>query len=338
MLKDKIILLTGGTGSLGHSLVDRIMTGEFGKPKKIIVFSRDEDKHYQMKLEWKNIRVATDEVYYHNPDEMLEFRIGDVRDYEAVARAIKSADIVIHAAAMKHVPVAEYYPSESVKTNIIGTNNIIRAMVEHQHGVESFINISTDKACKPVNVYGMTKAIQERLIIEANLQVPDTKFICVRYGNVVASRGSIIPLYQEQVKQNRELTITVKGMTRFWLTLKQASDVVFDAMDGRAGDTYVPDLDAFRIDDLAEVMIGDNDIPIKYIGIRPGEKIHEILISEEEISRTIKRDNYFIIQPILPELRQYEDTTPVLNKEFSSADRVLSQEKLKELLIKEGLL
>lgn len=337
MLEGSKILITGGTGSLGRSLVSRIMKNEFGKPQKAIIFSRDEDKHYQMKLEWKNLSTATDEIYYHNPDELLEFRIGDVRDYEAIARSVREVDIILHCAALKHVPIAEYYPSESVKTNINGTNNIIRALTEQKHDVKICLLTSTDKACKPVNVYGMTKAIQERLIIEANMQVPQTKFVCVRYGNVVASRGSIIPLYQEQIKQGKEITITVKGMTRFWLTLKHASDVVFDALNGEAGDTFIPDLDAFMIEDLAEVMIGERNIPIKYIGIRPGEKIHEILISEEEISRTIKRGKYFIIEPILPELRHYVTET-ILNKEFSSADRVLPKDKLKELLIQEGLL
>lgn len=339
IFKDKVILIIGGTGSLGKELVRRIIIGELGCPKKVIVFSRDEEKQYQMKLEWKNLAVATDEVYYGNLEEILDFRIGDIRDYESMTRSIKESDIVLNCAAMKHVPISEYFPTESIKTNILGTNNIIRTLMENQHHISYMISISSDKACKPVNVYGMCKAIQERLTVEANIQVPQTKFVCVRYGNVVASRGSIIPLFREQIKSGQDITITDINMTRFWLTLRQASDVVFDAIrDGHGGDTFIPDLDAFNIVDLANVMIGDRNIPLKVVGIRPGEKIHEILISEEEISRTIKRGQYYIIHPILPELRKCDKYEPVLTKEFTSANKVVGKNKLVELLRKEKLL
>jgi FlaA1/EpsC-like NDP-sugar epimerase len=339
IFKDKTILITGGTGSLGKNLVRRILTGKLGMPKKVIVLSRDEDKQYLMRLEWKNVKVATDEVVYHNAEEMLDFRIGDVRDYESILSSVQEAEIVIHAAALKQIPVCEYFPYESVKTNLLGIQNIIRAIKENTNKARTVLAISTDKACKPINVYGMCKAIQERLVIEANLRCPDIRFICVRYGNVAASRGSVILLFQEQIKNGGPLTITVKEMTRFLLTLDTACNIVFDAVRlGKGGDIYVPDLPSTRIMDLAEVMIGGRKIDIQFSGIRPGEKIHEILISEEEIPRTFKRGDYYIIRPVLPEMRGGEIAKPVLTKELSSADHIMTKSDLKSFLQNEGLL
>lgn len=339
IFQDKAILITGGTGSLGKNLVRRMMTGELGMPQKIIVFSRDEDKQYLMRLEWKNMKVATDDVLYHNAEEILDFRIGDTRDYESILGSIKDADIVIHAAALKQVPVCEYFPNESVKTNLLGAQNIIRAITENETGVETVLAVSTDKACKPINVYGMCKAIQERLVIEANLRCPNTRFICARYGNVAASRGSVIPLFKEQIRNGGPVTITVTEMTRFLLTLDTACNILFDAIRfGTAGDTYVPDLRSANIMDLAETMIEARKIDIQFTGIRPSEKIHEILISEEEIPRTIKRGNYYVVRPILPELRGDETGKPVLTKELCSADRTMSKSELKSFLANEGLL
>jgi len=333
IFQGKTILITGGTGSLGKNLVRRIMAGKLGEPKKIIIFSRDEDKQHSMKLEWKNMKVATDEVFYHNFEEILDFRIGDVKDYESLVGAVKDADIVIHAAALKQVPVCEYFPFESVKTNIIGTQNVIRAVKKNGGKVEVLLGVSTDKACKPINTYGMCKAIQERLIIEANLNSGNTKFICVRYGNVVASRGSVIPLFREQIGNGGPVTITAKEMTRFWLTLDTAVDIIFDAIRlARAGDIYIPDVPSANIMDLAEIMIGDRKIDIEFIGIRPSEKVHEILISEEEIARTIKRGDYYVIYPILPELQKEKVEKHALTKEFSSADHVMSKSELKAFL------
>jgi FlaA1/EpsC-like NDP-sugar epimerase len=338
IFQDKSVLITGGTGSLGKSLVRSIMTGKFGKPSQLIVFSRDEDKQYAMELEWKNLKVATDDVFYYNRDK-LGFRIGDVRDYESVVRAVKESEIIIHAAALKQVPVGEYFPWESVKTNILGTQNIIRAILEYGSHVETMLTISTDKACKPVNTYGMCKAIQERLAIEANLLCPKTRFICTRYGNVAASRGSVIPLFQEQIKNGGPVTLTNKDMTRFILTLDVATDVVMDAIrTAKAGDIYVPDLPAVNIQDLVKTMMGQRKIDINYIGLRPGEKIHEILISEEEIPRTIKRGNYFVVCPVLPKIRRVEVTKPVLKEELSSADYCMSGKELQAFLDTEGYL
>jgi len=336
---NKTILITGGTGSLGKNLVRRIMTGKLGKPRKVIIFSRDEDKQYSMRLEWKNMKVATDDVLYHNAEELLDFQIGDVRDYASVLGAIKDAEIIIHAAALKQVPACEYFPYESVKTNILGAQNLLSAIKESKNKVETVLAVSTDKACKPINLYGMCKSLQERLVVEANLNYKNTRFLCVRYGNVAASRGSVIPFFKEQIKIGGPVTITTKDMTRFLLSLDTAADIIFDAIRfGRAGDTYVPILHSISIMDLAEIMIGDRKIGIEYIGTRPGEKIHEILLSEEEIPRTIKKGNYFVICPILPELRKDKIKKPALTKELSSADCLMSRSELKAFLESEGLL
>ncbi len=338
IFQDKSVLITGGTGSLGRSLVSSIMTGKLGKPRQLIVFSRDEDKQYAMELEWKNLKVATDDVFYYNRD-VIGFRIGDVRDYESVVRVVKEADVIIHAAALKQVPVGEFFPWESVKTNILGTQNIIRAILEYGDRVETMLTISTDKACKPVNTYGMCKAVQERLVIEANLLCPKTRFICVRYGNVAASRGSMIPLFQEQIRSSGPVTITSKDMTRFILTLDVATSIVMDAIGfANPGDIFVPDLPAINILELVKAMIGKRKIDIKFIGLRPGEKIHEILISEEEIPRTIKRGKYYVICPVLPKLRKITIKKPVLTEELSSADYCMSGQDLRKFLQAEGYL
>ena len=339
IFQDKTILITGGTGSLGKSLVRRIMTGELGEPERIIIFSRDEDKQHQMRLEWKGLAAATDDVLYRNAEGILDFRIGDVKDYESIVRSVREAEVIIHAAALKQVPVCEYFPYESVKTNILGMQNIIRVINENENKVEIVLAVSTDKACKPINTYGMCKAIQERLTIQANLNSEHTKFICVRYGNVIASRGSVIPLFREQIRNGGPVTITTKEMTRFWLTLDTAADIIFDALHfAHAGEIYIPDVPSANIMDLAEVMIRERNIDIEFTGIRPGEKIHEILISEEEIPRTIKRGNYYVICPILPELQEEKIGKHILTKELSSADRTMSKGELEAFGRKERIL
>ena len=338
IFQDKKILITGGTGSLGRILAWSILRNKYGKPKEVIIFSRDEDKQYIMELEWKNLREATHDIFYYE-DEILSFRLGDVRDYESVVRAVKEADIIIHAAALKQVPAGEYFPWESIKTNILGTQNVIRAILENENNVDTVLAISTDKACKPVNTYGMCKAIQERLVIEANLICPNTRFICVRYGNVAASRGSVIPLFQEQIRNGGPVTVTSKDMTRFILFMDTTIDCIIEAIRSvQAGEISVPDLPAINILDLAEIMIGERNIDIKIVGVRPGEKIHEILISEEEIPRTIKRGDYYIICPVLPQLRKVRIEKPVLTKELSSADYFMSKSQLKKFLQTGGYL
>src|SRR5438105_7987990 len=186
---------------MGSTLVRRLLGNELGAPKKVIVFSRDEAKQHEMRLSYQHRRAATDEVIYHNFEQVLQFRIGDVRDLHSVSTVLRDADIVFNAAALKQVPSCEYFPFEAVQTNIIGAENIIRAVREHRLPVGLVVGVSTDKACKPVNVMGMTKAVQERLFVRANLDNGDTRFVCVRYGNVLASRGSVIPLFHEQIRR-----------------------------------------------------------------------------------------------------------------------------------------
>ena len=339
ILQDKVILVTGGTGSLGKVLVRRLLSGELGNPAKVIVLSRDEGKQHDMRMAYMHKRVTTDEVIFRNFQQALEFRIGDVRDFGDVCSAVKSADIVINAAALKQVPTCEYFPDQAVLTNCTGAMNIVRAIRENGYKVDTVVGVSTDKAAKPVNVMGMTKAIQERIFTSANVLNPDTRFICVRYGNVLASRGSVIPLFHDQIAGGGPLTVTVPEMTRFLLSLDQAVDTVFAALQtARAGETLVPDAPAATVENIAKALIGDRDIETRITGIRPGEKMHEIMVSDEECHHTVRRDGYYAIQSMLPELDPEQQGEQVLTKEFSSEDKVLSFEETVELLSRSRLL
>jgi UDP-glucose 4-epimerase len=336
-LEGKRVLVTGGTGSLGQVLVHRLLGGEAGEPAKIIVFSRDEAKQHQMRVGYLERHSATDEVIYSNFSRLLDFRIGDVRDPHAVAAVLRDADVVFNAAALKQVPTCEYFPFEAVATNVGGPENIVRAIREHRLPVATVVGVSTDKACKPINVMGMTKAIQERILIRANLDCPQTRFVCVRYGNVLASRGSVIPLFVEQIASGGPVTITTPEMTRFFLSLDQAVDTILAALAGaRAGETYIPRVPAARMTDVATALIGERSVKIAFTGIRPGEKTHEILVSEEEAHRTLARGDYYVILPMLPELR-LETPAAVLGAEYSSADTLMSVGECAELLERHGL-
>ncbi len=333
-LDGKRILVTGGTGSLGKTLVNRLLTGEMGTPAQITVFSRDEAKQHYMRLEFLKRETATDDVIYQNSNDILNFRIGDVRDYSALVAAMLQADVVFNAAALKQVPSCEYFPIEAVETNIYGAANIVRAIRENNLTVETVIGISTDKACKPINVMGMTKALQERVLIEANRDCQSTRFNCVRYGNVIASRGSIIPLFVEQIKNDQPITVTMPEMTRFLLSLDSAVDTVFEAIKSAGrGLTFVPKVASAKIVDVATALMGEKKLPILYSGIRPGEKVHEIMVSEEECFRTVERGDYYVILPVLPELREDKDFSPALENEYSSKDNNLAVGPLRELLL-----
>jgi len=339
MLEGKKVLITGGTGSLGKVLTKRILTGEIGTPDKLIILSRDEAKQHFMRVEYENSMAATDEIIYNNFKRLLEFRIGDVRDFHSIAAAIKSVDVVFSAAALKQVPTCEYFPYEAVRTNIAGPENIVRAIQEHGLDVETVVGISTDKACKPVNVMGMTKAIQERVFIQGNMRCANTRFVCVRYGNVLASRGSVIPLFHKQIQCGGPVTVTTSDMTRFLLSLNQAVDVIFAALaDANPGETYIPRVPSARMTDLASVLIGERDIEVKITGIRPGEKIHEILVSEEESFVTEDRGKFYSIAPILPEVRGDRVVDRALETEYSSRDSIMGREELHALLEDFGLL
>jgi UDP-glucose 4-epimerase len=310
-----------------------------GDPAKIIVFSRDEAKQHAMRMEYQNKRAATDEIIYRNFEQALEFRIGDVRDRHSVTAVLQRADIVFNTAALKQVPTCEYFPYEGVKTNIIGPENIVAAIEEHHLPVETVIGVSTDKACRPINVMGMTKAIQERVFIQANIRCPGTRFLCARYGNVLASRGSVIPLFREQIRNGGPVTITTAEMTRFLLSLDDAVDTIFAAYNtGLPGEIYIPRAASALVTDIAAAMIGGRGIEIKFIGIRPGEKVHEILISDEEAPRTVARDKWFAILPMLPEVCGDRNGSGVLFMEYSSADTVMTRQQVTELLIERGLI
>ena len=247
--------------------------------------------------------------------------------------------MVFSAAALKQVPSCEYFPYEAVQTNITGPENIVKAIREFGLPVETVVGISTDKACKPVNVMGMTKAIQERIFIKANMDCPGTRFICVRYGNVLASRGSVIPLFHEQILSGGPLTITTTDMTRFLLSLDQAVDTIFAAIKyAKRGDTYIPRVPSANVTDIAKILIGKRPVKTVVSGIRPGEKVHEILVSEEEAHRTIGRGDYYVIQPILPEIYTPKGNVATLEREFSSADNVMSLKELTKTMKKFDLL
>ena len=280
MLKDRTVLVTGGTGSFGKKFIHKALT--LGV-KKIIVFSRDELKQYEMKQEFK--------------DERIRFFIGDVRDKDRLYRAFDGVDIVIHAAAMKHVDACEYNPFEAIKTNIHGAQNIVEAAIDR--GVEKVIALSTDKACSPVNLYGATKLASDKLFVAANAYVGEkpTKFAVVRYGNVVGSRGSVVPFFKK-IRETGVVPITDERMTRFWITLEQGVQFVLDNLERmQGGEIFVPKIPSMNIMDLAKAIAPECET--KIVGIRPGEKLHEAMIMEDDARHTVEYDSYYAILPEL---------------------------------------
>jgi len=331
----KRILITGGTGSLGKVLTRRILSGQLGTPQSVVVFSRDEAKQHEMRMEYLNRRSVTEDVMYHNFERTLQFKIGDVRDFHSVAQALTNVDIVFNAAALKQVPACEYFPYEAVRTNIEGAENIVRAIKELRLNIETVVAISTDKACKPTNVMGMTKAIQERIFLTANIDCPKTRFVAVRYGNVLASRGSVVPLFLDQIEAGGPITLTDKKMTRFLLTLDQAVDTVFEAMQfAEAGETYIPKIKAALIVDVVNALVGKKKIEVKETGVRPGEKLHEVLVSQEESLRTISRGDYFAIKSILPEVSKPVSPESFEFDELSSEHFLMTSKEVQTFLDK----
>jgi FlaA1/EpsC-like NDP-sugar epimerase len=333
--RGKRILITGGTGSMGQTLVRRLLSLGTNAPEKIIVMSRDEAKQHDMRVDYLHRQAATDAIMYDNFKRALEFRIGDVRNYADVVSALQDCDSVIHAAALKQVPVCEYFSDQAIMTNCIGPMNIVRAIREHKLPIETVVGVSTDKACEPINVMGMTKALQERIFIGANVLNSQTRFVAVRYGNVLASRGSVIPLFHDQILAGGPVTITDTRMTRFLISLEQAVDTVLEAYaDALAGETYVPSAPGARMEDLAALLIGDRPIAVQIVGIRPGEKLDEVLISREEAYRTVRRGTHYVIRPMLPELSNLEADTAArpLEDAFLSCRDILSRAALLDLL------
>jgi len=320
--KNKNILVTGGSGSFGHCIISELV--KF-KPKKITVFSNDEDQQYHIRDEFKHY------------GDILEFMLGDIREYPRIFEAMKDIDIVYHAAALKHVPMGEIHPFEVVKTNIIGAENVRQAAIENN--VEVVVTISTDKAVKPVNVMGMTKAVQERIMLNLVNEKWKTKFVCVRYGNIIGSRGSVIPFFKKKIEKGEFLPVTSFNMTRFLLRLKEAIELVFKTtIEGENGQLFVKKMPACHVIDLARAMAKAitkrKDYPIKEIGIRPGEKIHEVLVSEEEMRRVVETKNYYIVYPygklkkpqLIRELKEYaSNNTRMLNVDEITA--LLKKEK-----------
>jgi FlaA1/EpsC-like NDP-sugar epimerase len=275
------VLITGGTGSFGNRVARHLAEYD---PARIIVYSRDEKKQWEMRQSF--------------PD--YDFVIGDVRDEGRLREAMRGVDIVFHAAALKQVPSCEQYPVEALRTNTLGSNNVCEAAIAA--GVQVLVALSTDKAVKPVNAMGMSKAMMEKIVVSKNMGQVDTRFCCVRYGNVMGSRGSVIPLFRKQIAQGGPITVTVGQMTRFLMTLDESVDLVVHAMTkARGGEIFVRKAPASSVVDLAKAMIlkyGDGrDIPVKEIGIRPGEKIDEVLVNEYEIQRATESEQYFTIHP-----------------------------------------
>jgi UDP-N-acetylglucosamine 4,6-dehydratase/5-epimerase len=282
-LSQSTILLTGGTGSFGTAFVQRV--GANWPDAVIRVFSRDELKQSEMQVRFG----ARDNVRYF---------VGDVRNRSRLARAMQGADVVIHAAAMKQVPACEYNPFEAVQTNILGAQHIVDAAIDN--GVEQVVALSTDKAVNPVNLYGATKLCQEKIIVQGNAYAAQssTRLSCVRYGNVVGSRGSVVPLFRKQVAEGR-LTITDERMTRFWITLEQAVDLVLYALDHMVGgEVFIPKIPSMRVVDLADAMAPD--LPREVIGIRPGEKLHELLLTTDESRHAIDAGEVYVVLPEHP--------------------------------------
>jgi len=328
MFDGKKILVTGGTGSLGSALVKRLL--KF-KVDVIRIYSRDE---------WKQVMMRS-----AIPDKRLRFLIGDVRDKERLKRALEGIDIVYHTAALKHVPIAEYNPFEFIKTNVNGTQNVIDAGIDNE--VELILGIGTDKAVSPLNTYGATKLLMERLMVSANYYKGNrrTKAVCVRYGNVLGSRGSIVPVLYNQIMKGEKITITDPKMTRFNITMEQAINLVFRATkEGKGGEIFVPKLKAYSVKDIKNAIIEmtNKKVLVKKINVRPGEKFHEILISEDELRNTYESSKDYIIynqvndplfeKPKIP----YKKTK--LKEDYSSekAD-ALTKNELKNLILKEKL-
>ena len=318
IFKDKSILVTGGTGSFGKKFVEIVLKKY--KPKKLIIFSRDEMKQYEMskRFNQKNVR----------------YFIGDIRDSDRLHRAFNGVDIVVHAAAIKIVPTAEYNPFEAVKTNVIGAENIINVAIDN--GVKKVMALSTDKAANPINLYGATKLCAEKMFVAANNYSPHgTKFSVVRYGNVFGSRGSIVPHFNE-CKKKGVIPITDERMTRFWVTLEQGVKFVISSMEQmRGGEIFVPKIPSMKIVDFARTMAPN--CKFKIIGIRPGEKLHEVLVSADDARYTFEKKDRYVICPEVLFSKRPKVTGKRLSGTFNgytsdTNEKWLSSKNLKKLI------
>jgi UDP-N-acetylglucosamine 4,6-dehydratase len=299
MFQNKSILITGGTGSFGKQCVETLLNQH--QPKKIIVYSRDELKQYEMAQKFDS--------------PIMRYFIGDVRDEQRLGMAMREVDYVIHAAALKHIPVAEYNPMECIKTNINGADNVINVALEQ--GVDKVIALSTDKAVNPINLYGATKLAADKLFVAANNLAGDrkTRFSVVRYGNVLGSRGSVVPFFQKLIQEGAtEIPITDPRMTRFWITLNQGIDFVlknFTRMQG--GEIFVPKIPSMKMNDMAEAIAPG--VPHKIVGIRPGEKLHEVMCPVESSHLTLEFDDHYVIKPTIEYSYSLDYTTNALGEQ-----------------------
>jgi FlaA1/EpsC-like NDP-sugar epimerase len=320
-MKDKIILVTGGTGSWGNELVKQLLETDVSQ---IRIFSRNEFSQVTMERKFDNSK--------------LKFIIGDVRELDAITDACKGVDVVYHLSALKHIPVCEKYPWEAIRTNIDGTRNVIEASIVNN--VSKVIDVSSDKAVDPLNLYGMTKAIGEKLIIHANTRTNKTKFICVRGGNVLGSNGSVVPYFINQIKKNNEVQITDKRMTRYFLTLHDAISLLFIAAESDvAGGIFVMKMPACKILDLAWVLmknLGERGGEIKEIGIRQGEKLHEVLVSKYESPYAYEwSESYYVID----QNKSFEGKRKkVIFEEYNSSENLMDENQIEQMLIKGGFL
>ncbi|MDB5056018.1 MAG: UDP-N-acetylglucosamine 4,6-dehydratase [Bacilli bacterium] len=321
------ILVTGGTGSLGNELIRQLVSFN---PNKIIVYTRNEASQMAMKRAFDDVR--------------LSFCIGDIRDKDALVEACEGIDYVFHLAALKHVPICEEQPIEALKTNVIGTQNVIHAALQNR--VKKVINMSTDKAADPSNFYGMTKAIGEKLMILSNHLNTGTKFICVRGGNILGTSGSVLPLFMKQIEESNEVRITDLRMTRFFMTQQEVSELLIEAaIKGKGGEIFVMAMPSCKILELAEVLIeasGKKDVRIVEHGIRPGEKIHELLISEYETHSAVHVGKQYIV--VVPALNYFEwknfySAYPaVATRTYASNDVLMTKEEIKRMLQKGGFI
>jgi len=328
ILKNSTILITGGSGSWGNELVTQLLKNYF--PKEIRIYSRGELKQVEMKRKFKTNKI--------------KYLIGDVRDKDRLLMCTKKVDYIFHLAALKHVPVCEENPWESVKTNTIGAQNIIETAIENN--VRKVIDVSTDKAVDPFNLYGVTKACGEKLMIGANLLSGNTKFICIRGGNVLGTNGSVIPLFKEQIIKLNEITLTDSRMSRFLMSVQEAIQLVItSAISSRGGEVFVMKMPACKIIDLAQVMLkrlGNKKTKQRIIGIRPGEKLTEVLVSKYEMPRTLEWNKYFIILPQikLPSTEKYYKNHHQLKfkfEEFNSENTLrLNLFEIEKMLEKDG--
>ncbi len=284
-LNGKIIFITGGTGSFGHAFVQHVL--EHFEPKKLIVFSRDEMKQYEMAHRFSEINHPS-----------MRYFIGDVRDADRLEMALRGVDILVHAAALKHVPAAEYNPFECIRTNVIGAENVVKAAIRCR--VPKVIALSTDKAANPINLYGASKLAADKIFVAANnLSADQARFSVVRYGNVIGSRGSVVPLYRRLLEEGAtSLPVTDERMTRFWITLKQGVNFVLSSLSMmQGGEIFVPKIPSMSIVDLAAALAPDSDI--HFVGIRPGEKLHEVMITEDDARSACELPDRYIIKPTL---------------------------------------